>query len=109
MWLRREEKKFSPTRGKKYPRLPNGIYLGTEGIYLGSFHFPRGNTAIYRRPGQRGLPTRAVIDASLPDPRSALETVVGPTAEFRITSRARFGTTATIGHGSRSAAGEYAR
>jgi hypothetical protein len=49
--------------------LPNHTYL---------------NLAWYRRPGQRGRATRAAIRADAPDPRAALEAVVGPVVWFEI-------------------------
>jgi hypothetical protein len=41
----------------------------------------------YRRAGQRGRPTPALIRADAPNPRTALETVVGPVVWFEIEQR----------------------
>ena len=38
----------------------------------------------YRRAGQRGRATRALIRSDAPDPRSALESVVGPVVWFEV-------------------------
>lgn len=45
--------------------------------------------ARYRRPGQRGQATRAAIRADTPDPRAALEAVVGPVVWFEIEGQAQ--------------------
>ena len=43
----------------------------------------------YRRLGQRGKPTQALVDSRQPDLRAALESVVGPVIKFEVETDAR--------------------
>jgi len=65
-----------------------GFHTNEKGV-----HFPNNisiwslypiSTARYRRKNQRGAAARALIDASLPDPRAVLESLVGVLTEFHL-------------------------
>jgi hypothetical protein len=58
---------------------PNRIFIWSfQGIFADLLR------ASYRRKGQRGRPARALIDATLPDPRAVLESLVGELTEFHL-------------------------
>ncbi len=60
--------------GNKWVKTQINIYLENDPLI----------SVEYRRPGQRGRPSKALVRADLEDPRSALEAVVGPFQSMRL-------------------------
>ena len=73
--ISRSKIKYSQPLNGKYPQTFNYIQLRVWGYLI---------NCTYRRPGQRGRASRAIVDCRHGDPRRTLEQLVGPIHSFTV-------------------------